>query len=122
MPEDRFRTTITVQNVPYVFKCPSNKEMRQAQRRTAELMGDATDMFTRLFAERAGLLETLVVEPATVDFDAWPFADLEYCYNEVQRWLDSFRYGRDLAGRPLGVAGRDGVAVPVSPDLSATGP
>ncbi len=117
MSEDRFRTTITVADADYVFKLPSNREMRAAQKRTAELMGEASDMFTRLFAERAGLLETLCVEPAKVDFDDWAFQDLEYAYNEVQRWLDSFRYGLDPAGRPLGRQGRDGLEVSVPEDL-----
>ncbi len=114
---DRFQKTWIVEGTPYTFKVLSNKAMRAVQAETTRLSEGTGDMFVRGYTERIALLQAACVAPADVDWDSWPDPQLDTLVREVQQWWNSFRnLNPDPAGS-VGGGGRDGVAVPVSPNL-----
>jgi hypothetical protein len=123
MPEDdRFRKTWTLDGVAYTFQVLSGHQMMQVQTTATRLMGDATDMYARAWAERIALLQTACVAPDEPELGALPFPQLSWLMQEVDQWFASFRGPDTRASGSMGAGGREPVAVPVSPDLSPAAP
>lgn len=117
--ESRFTRTWIVDGTPYTFRVPSTHMLRDIQAAVAEAMAGSADPYIRAYWDRVLTLRATCVTDPAPDFDAWPEPWVDALIREVTTWWASFRHAVQTDSGSVGGAGRDAMAVPVSPDLSA---
>ncbi len=96
---DPTRKQITKDGVTYIFRLPNAIDFVQVDLKARELRGGVSDGIgvAFSFSQSIALLNQICEQPQGVDFGQLPFHIMNSIYDEVNKWLESFR--DSVAGR-----------------------